>query len=425
VIGRRLGLSFDDGAIAMLNDALSRRAGRARLLPSQYVGHLENGGADDELRALALELTTTETYFFRHEEQLEAFCGVVAREHAPASHALRVLSAGCASGEEPYSLAILLKERFLEVAAATTLVGVDVNARALEAAARGRYTAWSLRKTTDDLVQRWFHKEKGEHVLAPTLRSMVRFERRNLVDEDSAFFRPGAFDAIFCRNVLMYFTAEAAQAVVRRLAQSLTTGGVLFVGHAETWRVDCPELELCRTHDTFYYRRRDPAAACDARAELRGLDATAIEPGGWTAAISRSADRVASLIERAAVSVPASETSTDETSGVRRVPEDETSAGARYLLALCKESEGDRRGAKEQAVLAVQADPTFSLPHLYLGLLLRREGEVQQARRRLEQALALLEREDPSRLQVYGDGFSRDALIALCRSELSFCEGRT
>jgi chemotaxis protein methyltransferase CheR len=58
-------------------------------------------------------------------------------------------------------------------------------------------------------------------------------------------------------------------------------------------------------------------------------------------------------------------------------------------------------------------------------LLLRREGEVQQARRRLEQALALLEREDPSRLQVYGDGFSRDALIALCRSELSFCEGRT
>lgn len=476
VLGRRLGLSFDDGAAAMLRDALTRRAGRARLLPSEYVGCLENGD-DDELRSLALELTTTETYFFRHDEQLEAFCDIAGSARAAAPRPLRILSAGCASGEEPYSLAILLRERLPEVASRVVIVGVDVNSRVLESATRGRYSAWSLRKTKDDVRRRWFREERNDFTLAPAIREMVHFERRNLVEEDAAFFRSEAFDVVLCRNVLMYFTPQAMDAVIRRLAGCLAVGGFLFVGHAETWRVACPELELCQTHDTFYYRKREP------RRSVGGLTVEVERPeterssGDWQDAIARSAGRVTSLVEGspgASPPVAASSTPLDaalaaqlvheeryselrelliraerstedpghlllhavlltrggDTNAAERTCErvielDGASAGARYLMALCRESRGDRKGAKEQAAMAMRADPSFSLPQFYLGLLARREGDLREARRRLGQALALLEREDLSRLQLYGGGFARETLVGLCRDELRSCEGAT
>jgi chemotaxis protein methyltransferase CheR len=92
-------------------------------------------------------------------------------------------------------------------------------------------------------------------------------------------------------------------------------------------------------------------------------------------------------------------------------------------MALCRESAGDRQGTKEHASIAVRADPTFSLPRLHLGLLARRAGEFTDARRLLAQALALLERDDASRLRLFGGGFSREALLDLCRAELLACGG--
>jgi chemotaxis protein methyltransferase CheR len=477
VLGRRLGLSFDDGAAVMLHDALTRRAGRARLLPSQYVGCLENGDGDDELRSLALELTTTETYFFRHHEQLEAFCDVAASARAASERPLRILSAGCASGEEPYSLAILLRERLPEVASQVVIVGIDVNARALENASRGRYSSWSLRRTNTDARKRWFREERNDFTLHPTIREMVHFERRNLVEEDAAFFRSEAFDVVLCRNVLMYFTPEATDAVIRRLAGCLGGGGFLFVGHAETWRVACPELELCQTHETFYYRKRDAHGWIDGHPRARERPQTQPSADDWRSAIARSAGRVTSLVDsspgdcspakacgraldpalaaqlvheerygelrellaeaerstedpghlllHAVLLTRGGDTNAAERACERVIELDDTSAEARYLMALCRESRGDREGAKEQAAKAMHADPSFSLPHFYLGLLARRDGDLLQARRRLGQALALLEREDLSRLQLYGGGFRRETLVGLCRAELRSCEGST
>ncbi len=102
---------------------------------------------------------------------------------------------------------------------------------------------------------------------------------------------------------------------------------------------------------------------------------------------------------------------------------DETSAGARYLMALCRESSGDALGATNQDQIAIYLDPSFAMPRLHLGLLSRRTGDLRAARRELEQALALLEREEASRVLLFGGGFSRDALISLCRAELLSCGG--
>lgn len=102
---------------------------------------------------------------------------------------------------------------------------------------------------------------------------------------------------------------------------------------------------------------------------------------------------------------------------------DEMSAGAHYLMALCREDAGDRRGAVDHDQRAIYLDPGFAMPRLHLGLLARRAADPSGARRELEQALVLLQREEASRLLLFGGGFSREALIALCRAEFVSCGG--
>jgi chemotaxis protein methyltransferase CheR len=103
--------------------------------------------------------------------------------------------------------------------------------------------------------------------------------------------------------------------------------------------------------------------------------------------------------------------------------QDELNAGAHYLLALCREGLGDRAGAVEHDQVAVYLDPGFAMPHLHLGILARRVGEKATARRELARALALLAGEDSARLLLFGAGFSREALGALCRAEIVGCGG--
>jgi chemotaxis protein methyltransferase CheR len=99
------------------------------------------------------------------------------------------------------------------------------------------------------------------------------------------------------------------------------------------------------------------------------------------------------------------------------------SAGAHYLLALCREKAGDGRSAADHDQAAAYLDPGFAMPHLHLGLLARRAGQPDAARRELSEALSLLEREDSSRLLMFGGGFGRDSLISICRAELLACGG--
>ncbi len=479
VLGRRLGLSFDDGKLGVLRDALRARAGKARVAPSDYVVRLECAVSDEELGKLAQDLTVTETYFFRYREQLNAFSDAVLARRTDPLAPLRVLSAGCASGEEPYSLAMLLRQQGDEAPVNVSIVGIDVNEKMLEKASRARYSRWSLRETPPDVVQRWFVPEGREFRVDPSIRDMVRFERRNLIDRDDAFWRSGAFDVVLCRNVLMYFTDVAALAVTRRIAESLAPGGLFFLGHAETWRTLSRDFELCQTRDAFYYRRRDVLASEMPTPGFPPARMDLVDRHDWIHSIQRSTSRVTSLTAHVERELDASVSSHHEHAtapldvalGARLVHEerftelehlldeaalrsvdepgllllrailhtrngdvlaaeracarllalDVGNAGACYLLALNKESAGDRSCASEQHLLATQADPSFSMPQLHLGLLARRGGDVPSARRHLAHALALLEREDADRLLLFGGGFGRAALLELCRAELLAC----
>jgi len=515
----RLGLRFDDSKSVFLSEVLQRRLDQTGWTLDDYLGRLESAAPPaDELRSLAQELTVTETYFFRNVEQLHALIEVAlpARARAHPGHTLRVLSAGCASGEEPYSLAMMLHGQPQPCPWDVELQAIDVNTAMLARAQQGRYSSWSLRETPADIQARCFSPRGRDFVLDERFRALVTFSERNLVREDPAFWRPESFDVIFCRNVLMYFSADVAAAAVSRLAQSLAPGGFLFLGYAETLRGLSHDFHLLHTHDTFYYQRRQPWERVAAGAvELAGpsawstrerageelaaaplaLPATSAEglpPASgpaldetdalsWVETIRQAAQRVRSLTEAPmgagagldsdakrparpawdlglAIELMRQEKFADALAVVKALPPesandadvlllravllthggdltaaealckdvlrlDELSAGAHYLMALCREGAGDRTGAVDQDKTAAYLDPLFAMPRLHLGLLARRNGERENAQRELREAHRLLQGEEASRLLLFGGGFTREALVAFCRAELSATGG--
>jgi chemotaxis protein methyltransferase CheR len=313
-IGDRLGLRVADDRLGDLATLLASRFESSHE-PSidTYLTRLSSGGGRDELRALVTALTVGETFFMRSPAQFDALAALVPASMARRARKLRILSAGCASGEEPYSVAILALERFPQLAPLLEIVAVDANIGALEKASAARYSPWSMRDMPPALVKRWFVAEGRELVLSDVARQMVVFAERNLAEDDSIFWSAGAFDVIFCRNVLMYFSEVAARAVVARFARAIPPGGHLFLGHAESLRGVSVDFELCHTHETFYYRRCDasrasssptlprrPAdAVADSIARLAEVSvdesSVAPDPTAWIDAIQRSSDHIEKL----------------------------------------------------------------------------------------------------------------------------------
>lgn len=488
-VTRWLGLELDDGKLVTLEELLRRRVHESGHGPDTYLSGLEAPNPSiEELRTLVQELTVTETSFFRNVDQMRAFSEVVLPDRFEARSVqrdLRILSAGCASGEEPYSLAIIVRSLAQAADWNVSIHGVDANVAMLKRAAAARYSAWSLRQTSAMHQAHFFRTEGRDFRLVNKVRDMVTFEERNLSDSDASFWQPDSFDIVFCRNVIMYFTPEVAQAVIARIALSLTAGGFLFLGHAETLRGLSSDFHLRHTHGTFYYQRRDEAELPypTQRARAPGFAPPLPSPvidvdESWVETIRRASERVQSLtaastwrhakasteaqgrafdlspaIEllryerfseaRALLNALPSDTAQNpevlllsaillthggnlakaEKVCAELLARDEMSAGAHYLKALCRESAGDSFSAAEHDRVASYLDPSFAMPRLHLGLLARRAGDRRTARPELLQALMLLQREDTSRLLLFGGGFGREALIALCRAELSCCGG--
>jgi chemotaxis protein methyltransferase CheR len=313
IIARRLGLQFGDGRLDQLAEILHSRmeATRCRRFDAYAELLIASPKRNDEWRTLAEQLTVVETFFFRNADNFRALTERVLpeciRRNASVKR-LRILSAGCASGDEPYSLAIALRELLPELESwDVQIVGIDVNPLMLAKARLARYSSWSLRATGDDSRRRYFRTDGRDFVLDPAIRSMVLLQERNLVDDDSLFWQPSTYDVVFCRNVLMYFTPDVMQRVVGRLNRSLVPDGFLFLGHAETLRGVSRDFHLCHTHDTFYYQRRagnDASIEWDNSPHVPQDDFARTLPGvvetteSWVDVIQRASENIAALYSR-------------------------------------------------------------------------------------------------------------------------------
>lgn len=495
LVTRKLGLFFDDTKADFLADVLRQRMERTscshfaeyerRILP--LTCH------DAEIRALAEAMTIGETYFFRYPDHFKALAEValpacVKAREAEGVRALRILSAGCSSGEEAYSIAILIREIYPQLAGwNVSILGIDINPAAIEKATNARYSQWSLRETGEERAAEHFEPAGRQLRVRESIRRGVRFEQRNLADDDKLFWEASAFDIVMCRNVTIYFPLDVTRCVVGRISRALRPGGFLFLGHAETLRGISTAFHLRHTHNTFYYQRREAvdeadnlfaAIQCVARtaarsasvdnwsgqsAELASPIAIGIGPGAPGAALPVAWSSPSAVPTEAAASAPALEllrrerfvegkeylrglppgTVTDpdaqlllavlhansgeiveaEKIARRVLAADELNTGAHYLIALCREHAGDRDGAMRHNQAAAYLDPLFAMPHLRLGLIAKRSGDPETARRELGTALPLFSREDPARILLFGGGFTREALIEFCRAELRACGG--
>ncbi len=254
-------------------DILHRCAERRMQALGQSLGEYVAGLADStpfagELEQITRELTVGETYFFRgpqlEEVRAHLLPRVVERRRQEHSRNLRILSAGCATGEEAYSVVMLLSELLPDFTDwHATVLGLDINRDFLSRAERASYTDWSLRDVPTGVVEKHFVRHDARFEVKPELRNKVRFQYFNLALDPLPAPALGAMgmDLVLCQNVLYYFEPDARDSVAEKLAHCLRTGGYLVFGPADMLGKTVP---LCRTRtygDFVTYQRVERTSA--------------------------------------------------------------------------------------------------------------------------------------------------------------------
>lgn len=233
------GVYFDDSSKYLLERRLTRRV-RLHYLDNfrdYYRYLLYDKNRDNELAAIMDVLTVNETYFFREESQLKAFSEEILRELKELkaqSKKLRIWSAGCSTGEEPYTIAMLILEKgYFFDGWDIEILGSDINQRVLQTARKGLYRKNSFRAIDDYYIRKYFTEENSLYRINDNVRRLVNFSYLNLYDPFKVKF-VGTMDVIFCRNVLIYFHMDARKRVIENFYQRLSEGGFLLLGHAES-----------------------------------------------------------------------------------------------------------------------------------------------------------------------------------------------
>ena len=438
-----------------------------------YAAHLDGPRGAAEWSALEAEITIGETFFFRYAEQFAA----IRDEILPAliearrpERTLRIWSAGCATGAEPYSVSILLHDLLGASLAEwdVTILGTDISAPSLASARTAEYGRWALRTLTTEERLRWFQSvpakpgatREGGYRLRSHYRAMVRFEHLNLMGLIDGTLPTGlsGFDLILCRNVLIYFSTEHVLGMMRGFADRLRPGGWLLIGHAEPNPAFDAWLTPVSLPGTAAYRRRDeppspPRRALPVRERGHGpaperdaaapLTLAVEEPGPVlpAATLSPAPPAVPELPSSEPAAFPAAPAGPDEVRARVRALADAgetgeawrmlrealdaepTHAALRYYegllaLGLGREAEAERafRGA-----LFLERD--FAMAHFQLGLLLSARGRRTAAARALDNALRLARARDARALLPEGDGLTAGEMVANARLAIGALAG--
>lgn len=367
LLARRVGHRLHAARQSRLSRAAAEEAARLGLAMHDYVAVLEADA--DVLQSLLNRVTVQETSFFRDPKQFEALALHILPD---LSKPVTIWSAGCANGQEPYSVAMLLTELGDRT---SRVVATDVSTKALERARRGRYSA---REVADLGSRDRFVAPAGkEFQVVPEVRSRIEFLVHNLFSEPPPF-DPGTCPIVMCRNVLIYFGRNEVVSFVERVADWLPPDGWLFLGYSESlWQVS-ERFQLVRLGDAFVYQRRaastspKPPAAITAR---RKPTASEVAPARAVGAEARAADtrtrRARSLALATAETAPAGH-------------------DADAIVAFRKR---------------VYLEPDQPVAYLHLGLALEAVGDTQAARRVFTAGRAALDRCDAGVLESALEGY--------------------
>lgn len=400
------------------------------------------------VETVANHLTIGETYFFRDRPALVALAETILPEliHRRRGHnqELRLWSAACCSGEEPYSLAVIVHQLLPDLADwRVTIAASDINSEFLEKATAGTYGEWSFRNAPEGFKERYFSRtEKHRYAIRPDIKGMVTFSRLNLVE-----FTPSAspvldsMDVILCRNALMYFTPAKAQDVIGRLRHALREDGWLIVSPSEASKALFPSFTAVNRQGAILFQKRSepnlpqessrdldavssfPADADfqpwtpqappasppsperpnhDERRDVRTAPVSRFERSRDEEVVAKLAAAFAShrlkqtefpLIARALANL--GRLAEARTWCERWISSDKSSAAAYYLLAMVLTEQGELDEARRSLQRAIYLSPDLVLAHFALGSLARNGGQSAKAAKHFANAANLLDRYNP------------------------------
>jgi len=239
-IYKQSGIKFENKKMYFINKRVDKRLTELGLdSVRDYLRFLKFKDNGTELQELMNLLTVNETYFFREFSTLEAFAEHCLQETAERKlendeNKLRIWSAGCSTGEEPYTLAIIIREMLDNVDDwDVEILATDIDETVLEKGKRAEYDERSIKDVPDEYYRKYFEFRNGKHTPKEKVRDMVTFEHLNLMDKMSMRKKRG-FDFVFCRNVLIYFDDISRKQVVDHFYIALNGGGYIFLGHSES-----------------------------------------------------------------------------------------------------------------------------------------------------------------------------------------------
>ncbi|WP_162909721.1 CheR family methyltransferase [Aggregatilinea lenta] len=386
----------------------------------------------------------SETYFFRDLNQLNALRysvlpQLIEERRKQNFHQLRLWSAGCSTGEEPYSLAILVRELLPDYKQWNiSILASDLSVYNLERGRTGFYRTWSFRNETPAALQdRWFVKEKEGYRIDPSIRDMVTFIPLNLTDDSYPSISNGTIemDVVLCRNVLIYFDNPTAAEVIKRFRSSLRSTGWLVLGHAESAHIADQEFEPRNFEHAVLYQKmpRPPLAEVPIPSLAKTSSLPPTKPF-----ISRPSTRLLNFsatklpprpVSNTAVTAPLQDPLARARTAANQEQWDEALswlADAERLHRLNAEVHYLRgvvelhRGETDQAVVSMRksiyCDSDFVLAHFALGEIFEKQAQYKKARYQWQRAESLLATQQPDEPIP----FSEDLTVEMLRGLLKY-----
>jgi chemotaxis protein methyltransferase CheR len=384
--------------------------------------------------ALIKVITVGETYFYRNADQFNALrrdvlMPLIAQRRKSNRKELRLWSAGCATGEEPYSLAMLLVELLPDIAEwSITVLASDLNAASLERAEQGIYRSWSFRNETPTALRDRFFKANGDsYLLIPAIKKMVRFFQLNLIADEypSPYNGTVALDVILCRNVTIYFDQKTTEDIAQRFCRCLNDDGWLVVGHAEPLATVYQGFTPRNFTNTVIYQKNAPFMA----AEVPYVAPPPPPPPIKVIPQRQSAPVPIKETPKASTPAPvnylkkAKEAADQEQWAdalkwlTKAEKQNKFEPHVYYLRALVQLHDDDQRAALTSLRQALYCEPSFVLAHYTLGEIHAKAGDHKLAIQHWQQAQGIVSKLAPD--AVLSDELTAEMLESLLSHRIS------
>jgi chemotaxis protein methyltransferase CheR len=255
IIWKHSGIYVEDSKLYLLKFKTSSRLKKIRVTPREYIFLLND--SSQELKELIESITIGETQFFRDKIQIDTFFDKIFKnyiqEKKNSPDIITILSAGCATGEEPYTLAIYMLEKFPTIN--FRVFGIDINENFIERAKEGKYSSYSIRGVPPLILTKYFDRiDQETWKIKDIVKKYVSFERVNLMDKLKMRLL-GKFDVIFCKNVIIYFDESSRNKVAEHFWYILKKSGYLVLGPAEKIRIVSEIFEPIFESGMFFYKK--------------------------------------------------------------------------------------------------------------------------------------------------------------------------